>query len=379
MKRNLESDEDTTTWKKPRTSSENLQLAANSLEDTLKELHGSVAALESVTPDISRLAFLTTLERNYVLATYEELEDTKTIVTDGILPQITKLLAEAQTIIDNQKTQTEQFEQKVDEQDKALKSKPPTNHTDDNIHLSLTEQEQEQVNKEKQRKRLRHKSLLVEFNTCDNIKAGLELELERLEEELRYTEQQIPHHTNATPEQSMTMEEKRLINELDQLERQGERKHKNQQEQKGAAWIDDNTMVIDMDISELTLDVCQKYLSTTQNLLDELIDSTVCIPTKTNDLSLYSKAINQLQTKYFQSLQLEQKVENKIRLLKTCCKTLITKDNMGFIAQRLIDVLFTKDGYSALTKESLLQKFESHRQKDTVKKLIDNYDLSFIQ
>ncbi|SAL97919.1 hypothetical protein [Absidia glauca] len=366
MKRTQDTIEENTLWKKPRTIGENLQDSTNSLASTLNALRQSVTVLESLTPKVHCLSSFAHMERKYEMVTIHDIDAARRVVMHSTKPEIDRLLAEAQLLLDEKIRLTRQIEQKVDGQDKALITKTPSYTTD-----------QAKMTTEKRNKRSHHTSLMGEYNRCDAKLTRLELELEQLDEKIKYRQDQLQQRD--TTDRELAMEEKRLMQDLAQLEVQ----LKDRQQKPVESHVkvdqpgDDDTVVLDMDFTNLSKDVLQQNLTMMENLLAGILEGTAHF--SSTGLPLYLEAIQRYQTKCSQSLQLEQKVENNISLLKTYCKTLMPKDNMGFIAQRLIDILFTKDGYSALTKESLLQKFPSPRQKEVVKKLLDRYDFTYIQ
>ncbi|ORZ05645.1 hypothetical protein BCR42DRAFT_496635 [Absidia repens] len=392
---------DDTTWQKPLTMIENLQGSTAKLTSTLNNLSLSVDLLDNVTPSLRRFSAMAQMERKYEMVTSQDIEQAQAAVTKETMPEIELLLNEAQNLIDQLGVLTLETERKVHQQDKSLASIHPS----PSPSLQKDEDKQQKlvhVENRMQWCQSRQQALAKESNDLNMTLSALDQELEQLDKDLASSQQQLQQkaaHDAAVADQRqqqqvfddddddethLAEEEARLINELEmirtqhqeQLQRQRLKQQQQQQEQQRAEDMKRREMEQQDASTTMTQDTCEEQLAIMQEIMDYLRTETDVPPMDLDELQTYLAKLEKEKTRIPSPADLESKVANNRALLKIYCKNVLPNKNMGFVAQRLIDLLFTNQGYKAYTQQALLEVFDSPRQKELVKQFVERYDIT---
>ncbi|CAO3601025.1 unnamed protein product [Absidia cylindrospora] len=384
---------DDTTWQKPLTIIENLQGSTAKLTSTLNNLSLSVDLLENVTPSLRRFSAMAQMERKYEMVTNHDIEQAQAAVTKETMPEIELLLNEAQNLIDQLGVLTLETERKVHQQDKSLTSLHPS----PSPSLQKDEDKQQKlvhVENRMQWCQSRQQVLATESNDLNMTLSALDRELEQLDKDLASSQktadddaavvQQVfdDDDDDDDDDAHLVEEEARLINELEMIRTQQQeqlqrQRFKQQQLQEKQMAADKKKEMEQQDASiTMTKDTCEEQLTIMQEIMDYLRTETDVPPMDLDELRTYLAKLEKEKTKMPSPADLESKVINNRALLKIYCKNILPNKNMGFVAQRLIDLLFTSQGYKAYTQQALLEVFDSPRQKELVKQFVERYDIT---
>ncbi|CAO3607207.1 unnamed protein product [Cunninghamella echinulata] len=293
------------------------------------------------------------------------------------------LLKKAQDIIDDMGDTSRDIEKKVDEQDFIL-GKQASKDQKGTTPSPLSDMDLEKLAALRMRTRkhqVKQEHLSREINECDTSIQKLERELEQLNNEensinrQRYQlEDENNSQTSSQLAASYNLEEKRLLEELEDLELQ--------LKMDNTELMNYNDTNDDMDVCEgsttLSISDYKKQLIVIQQLIDYLKDHPNVYNIQGDDLEKYLDALEHDKAKFIQISQLENVFDNNVKQLISCCKTLMSQSNMGFVAQKLIEKIFKKEDQSPLTEELLLKEFQSSRQKEIAQAILNKYDFSSI-
>ncbi|ORX61641.1 hypothetical protein DM01DRAFT_1404409 [Hesseltinella vesiculosa] len=348
------------------TMMDHLHGAGLKLKESVEMLAKTSHTLKTATARLPRLIAATHMERTHELMTDQDIADARVSVAREGLPQLELLLGRASELITHLGDVVRETERKVEIQDNLLKNQEHTRQIQQEAQSKITREDQAKMaDMQKEIKRYQHRQqeLQSEGTEYDELIHELELELQSLD---RQKEDML----KLTVLDDVAAEELELLKDLDRLNAQL------QEKQKADARSNEVAMVIDDHQPPLTPEQCEVQWYTIKKWIEFLQEPSTGDAQdmlQVYELQKYLDALERDQLKLPAPALDEKALENNIKLLKAYCKTLMPRNNMGYIGERLIDQVFNKTGYQAKTTDQLLQAFPSARQKAIAQVIIARY------
>ncbi|KAI8069289.1 hypothetical protein BC940DRAFT_366729 [Gongronella butleri] len=363
---------------------DNLRGSRALLSASVKTLSGTVSTLQAAMPNLPRLIAATKLTRTHELMTEQDIADARVAVAREGQPQLDLLLDRASELINHLGATVRGMEQKVEIQDKVLQNQKHAQMLHQQVQTSMTKEDQlkiQEMQKRVKRYQLRQETLQRDSTDYDLKIMDLESELASLDQQMetlaKPTAAASPSARRDTTQQQR--DEEHLTQELEALTKQLQEKqaaHAARAARAAAAAAKAANDTMDVDHPVLTADEGLTQLHAIQRLLTHLQSASAGDAQSlltVGEVQKYLQAIERDQVRFAHPLRAEEAADRNTKLLKTYCRTLLTKNKAGFVAERLIDALFTKDGYVAMSRDQLMQTMPSSRQKDIAQAIFDRY------